>query len=148
MNKKGYTLIEMILVVAIIGILATVALPIYKKTVAHYRHTAALRMIVTDIRMIQQQSITENTSFSLTFNDSNYQLIRGEQSELKELPEGNHIIGTDFEVNSLSFNPTGEPSKGSGYIIVGDSWGNKNYIFITAATGRVKISDKPLQNGQ
>jgi prepilin-type N-terminal cleavage/methylation domain-containing protein len=146
--KKGYTVIEMILVITIIGILATLSMPIYKKTVAHYRHSSALRMIATDIRLIQQQSITENQSYGLVFNNIDYMLVHGESSESRELPEGNHIIGTDFEDNSLSFNPSGEPSKGGGTIIVGGDSGNKSYIMITPATGKVKISDEPSESGK
>lgn len=142
MYKKGYTVIEMILVVTIIGILATLSVPIYGKTVAHYRHAAALRMIATDIRMIQQQSIAENQAYGLIFNNVDYLLCRGESFEMRELPTGNYIIGTDFENNSLTFNPSGEPSKGGGTIILGGAFGNKSYIVITPATGKVKISDE------
>lgn len=148
LHKKGYTVIEMILVITIIGILATVSLPIYKKSLAHYRHSSALRMIAADIRLIQQQSITKNQSYGLVFNNIDYSLVRGENLESRELPEGNHIIGTDFEDNSLSFNPSGEPSKGGGTIIIGDASGNKSSVVVTPATGKVKISDKPSESGK
>lgn len=148
MHKKGYTVIEMILVITIIGILATLSLPIYKKSLAHYRHSSALRMIATDIRLIQQQSITENQSYGLVFNNVDYSLVRGENLELKVLPKGNHIMGTGFKDNALSFNPSGEPSKGGGTIIIGDASGNKSSVVVTPATGKVKISDKPSESGK
>jgi len=150
LHKKGYTIIELVMVISILGILATVSLPIYRESIAHYRHSMALRMIVYDIRLIQQKSISEKKSYKLIFNTNadganllhDYWLVYEENVfESRQLPDGNHVIETDFENDTLTFKPSGEPSQG-GHITVSDALGNKSYIVVAPATGRVKISDE------
>ncbi len=46
-NKKGFTLLELLVVVLIIGILASIALPQYKKAVAKSRFAEALSNLKT-----------------------------------------------------------------------------------------------------
>lgn len=146
MNKKGFTIIEIILVIALIGFLATISLPIYKKTEAHYSLLTAARMIANDIRLAQQKSITESNSYRLLFNTTagdNYQLLSvSNKSEINYLPKGIKIIRTNFTDKTLSFLPSGAPSQG-GRVVLENRFGGRRYIIVTPATGRVRISDKP-----
>lgn len=145
MNKKGFTIIEIVLVIALIGILATISLPVYKKTAAHYSLITAARMIASDIRLAQQRSITESRSYRLLFNtgSDNYQLLSvSNKSEINYLPKGIKIIRTNFTDKTLSFLPSGAPSQG-GRVVLENRFGGRRYIIVTPATGRVRISDKP-----
>ncbi|MEZ9542994.1 type IV pilin protein [Vibrio sp. 10N.286.48.C11] len=61
-NQKGFTLIELMIVVAIIGVLSAVAIPAYKSYLAKSEAATAagtLRALMTNIDMYQQ----ENNSF-------------------------------------------------------------------------------------
>jgi len=152
LRKKGYTIIELLLVISIVGILATMAIPIYGRTLAYWRHSAALRMILSDIRLIQQQTITERRTgkYMLIFvvDGTVYRLVRGESEELRQLPEGNFIFETNLQNDTLSFNPLGElsnpfkdPNKRE-TITIRDNSGNESSIVITPATGKVEIIEK------
>ena len=50
-SNKGFTLIELFIVIAIIGCLSAIALPNYLK----YKNNAMIAVAVTDIRMLEKQ---------------------------------------------------------------------------------------------
>lgn len=64
-NQKGFTLIELMVVVAIIAILAAVALPAYQAYVSRSQLTAALADINAGKSLFESQVVANNvTSFS------------------------------------------------------------------------------------
>lgn len=64
---RGFTLIEMMITVAIIGILAAVALPIYSKYVLRSQLTEALNNL-SAFRIALEQSYQDNRTYALGAN--------------------------------------------------------------------------------
>lgn len=144
LNKKGFTIVEIILVVALLGVLSTISIPIYKKTMAYYELHTAARMISTDIRLAQQRAITEGKNYLVLFDTvNNKYLIKSNSSdaELRQLPERIAIDYTSFADNTLTFSPSGAPT--AGHVGISDVYGNNLYIIVAVATGRVRISNEP-----
>ena len=70
-NNAGFTLVELMVVVAIIGILATLAVPQYKKFQAKSRQSEA-RLSVGGAYTIEQSFAAENSSYTTCLGQAGY----------------------------------------------------------------------------
>jgi len=70
-KNSGFTLIELMIVVAIIGIIAAVALPSYTSYATRGNRTEAMELL-TEIMSAQQRYATKNRTFTITSTDIGY----------------------------------------------------------------------------
>lgn len=68
-TQKGFTLVEAIIVVLIIGILTAMAIPHFQKFAANANLRAAARDLVADFSILKQRAMSENMAYKITFND-------------------------------------------------------------------------------
>jgi type IV pilus assembly protein PilA len=73
-NNSGFTLVELMVVVAIIGILASVAIPNYQKYQAKSRQSEA-KMSLVALSVAERAYVVESTTFSACLNDVGYQPV-------------------------------------------------------------------------
>lgn len=66
-NKRGFTLIEALVVIAIIGIVALAASPSSHSRVARERLIAVAEMVASDLQSARSESIKRNTPITMTF---------------------------------------------------------------------------------
>lgn len=66
-GKKGFTLMELLIVIAIIGILSAVAFPMITATLPKYRLRAAARELVIDFKKAKIEAVKRNRSVLLQF---------------------------------------------------------------------------------
>ncbi len=150
-NSKGVTLIELIVVVAIIGLLALLisgntATPMNKLTIE-----SAANMIAQDIRLTQQMALAKGDVcfFEINTRDNYYQ-IRSQQSGTYKKESIDRSIsisvngfqdpysGSSGDFKVLRYNPTGTPSTtGTITLRKGDL---VKQITVMVGTGRVKIN--------
>jgi prepilin-type N-terminal cleavage/methylation domain-containing protein len=66
-NRAGWTAIELMVAVGILGIFMTLAAVSQTRLLPHYRLAAATRQVVTDLRLLRAKAISQNDRFKMIF---------------------------------------------------------------------------------
>ncbi len=69
-NKKGYSLVEILIAIAIIGILTGIAVPQTNIWIAHYRLNGATRLVWEDLQSAKMTAIKTNQTVTVTFDSA------------------------------------------------------------------------------
>ncbi|MDI6776854.1 MAG: GspH/FimT family pseudopilin [Syntrophales bacterium] len=67
---KGFTLIELMIVIAIMGIMAAIAVPSYQTFMAQRRLNGAARQVMSDLMNARMMAVTQNRNVQVTFPTS------------------------------------------------------------------------------
>src|SRR4030067_2880440 len=120
MNKKGVTLLELIIVMVIIGIGATLLAPGISAWIPTYRLRGATRDVVSTLRKAQMKAVSLNASHQVSFDPGagSYILQRDsggiwidEQSPQLLLP--GITFNTNFDYHKAVFRPNATGSGGA-----------------------------------
>lgn len=155
MKNRGFSLVEMMIVIAIIGIVAAIAAPSFNKYRDNINLKEAARELSSEIALCKQRAVTENVHYKITFDtgENSYTAFRGGQlasdpfviSETKNL--GN--ISNQITICNITF--TGAPpqiilqprgtSSSLGSVKLRHAAIEKNAkISITNITGKINVS--------
>ena len=153
MNPRGFTFLEIIIVLAIVGILSSLAVPDLSAFTGRLRLETAARSISTDLREIKIRSILDRSNYSINFDTANklYNLpdrkaflpqgirfgfgpdVLGPPGNPLKTPDAD---GVTFPSNSANFYNQGTNSIGTIYITNDE---NLTMAISISITGRVKI---------
>lgn len=148
MNKKGVTLIELVVVMVIIAIGVTLLAPNIGAWLPNYRLRSATRDIVSTMRTAQMKAVSNNLRYQVSFTEGtgdngSYVLQRdsggfADDSPRQTLPKGITISNITFTGNNAVFNPNSTSSAGSVKLSNAKS---QRRIILNAATARVRIEN-------
>lgn len=91
MVRRGFSLIELALVVAIVGIVAAIAVPRYAEALSRYRADAAAKRLVADLESALSRAKAASASYRVTAD------LTGERlSVIGPLPDVTVVASTEF----------------------------------------------------
>jgi prepilin-type N-terminal cleavage/methylation domain-containing protein len=144
LSSRGFTLIEIIVVVALIAMLSTIILPDFKSNLRDYRLNIAARQMAQNIRLVQQKAMSEGVPWRIVFHSSsnNYKINQGFKLwKQVNLPDGVEFVYIGFSEKTLTFYPSGAAVPAGTVKLTNNS--KSLYIIVSVATGRVRISENP-----
>ena len=140
--KKGYTLIEILIVVALFSILLSICFP-NLSLFQNIREKQEISEFKKDLLFARNNAILENKRYIVYFyyDTNSYSIKTSENSptiKSKTFDHGLKLNGDKEVVGSFVFTPSGTTDN-SGTIYI-DTIKNKNYIItLTPVTGRIEI---------
>ncbi len=144
-NKKGVTLLELIVVMVIIAIGATLMAPGISSWMPHYRLRSATRDIVSTMRVAQMKAISNNLTHEVFFDPPNrsYRLqytttggVTILDGDLQVLSNG-FQLNTTFAGNIATFRPDSTITSGS--VNITNPKGSQKTIQLTGRRIRIVV---------
>ena len=144
MNKKGFTLIEIAVTLAILGILAGIAIPNYLSWNARYVFKDTARNLSSNLTLTKLSAMSRNTTITLTLQNNGgvtEYVTTASVIQTETFPADVSVYG-GLPV-SITFNAIGQrTSGGAGNQVINiDSLEQPNtrYVLTITASGKVSI---------
>ena len=134
-DKRGFTLLEMMIVVALIAILSAVAVISIKSNMPQYYLSGAARQVLTDLMLARSKAVSNNTATSVTFSSTGYS-IGGVTTDISSQFRG-VTLSTKSATGIITFYTMGTTS-GSDTITL-TSPGLTSKMIVVSAAGGVRI---------
>ena len=155
-GHAGFTLLELIVVIAIIGISLSIAIPQLSSFSQNATLRAAARELYGQFQRAKMEAIKRNETVAIVFStaghgkysiftdlDGSRTLDGGETSlGITSLPQGLLLENITFPNSSTSFTAKGRPGGDFGGVDIKDSGSGRTIRLTTTLAGYVHLADK------
>jgi prepilin-type N-terminal cleavage/methylation domain-containing protein len=144
-NERGFTLPEVLIVIAIMGILAAIAIPMWWNVVEGRNVDSAANQLVSDLRLAHTRATNQLSDWQvvLTSGGPAYQVGPASALRTRTLPDSTEVFLTSGGTLTIVFKPEGsaEPTGSSITFRVRSATDGNPYheIEINTQTSRIKV---------
>lgn len=147
---RAFSLIELVVVVFVIGVLASIAVPRFARSIARQRAEAAAGRVAADLGLARQQAVTSSASQTVTFYlASDSYILPGVQHlddshsdykvDLTVEPYVARLISADFGGDAeVVFDIYGTPDSGGEVIVAVGGW--QKTVTLDEDTGKATVN--------
>lgn len=156
MNKNGFTLAEVIVVVAILSILGSVAVPLLLRTAPNLRLREGAREVYLALQQARMEAVKRNTPVTVQFTEAScaggvpsrggsYRIFFSDAGGTERNITGNGfpadvaLCSGKGSMASAQFRPNGIPTAG-GKVVLTNSYQRNTYA-VLSLTGAIRLSD-------
>jgi len=155
-NQRGITFIELMTVVAVIGIMSAMAVPSFLSYMPKLRVKSAARDVVSQLRLARSKAVAERRPYGVSFNLGNRSMITfadtndpaSQSYSVSDSLLNADTLSNDIALNSCTyanncvvFSSTGAASTSGDLQVVTGDGSIIMSINVLASTGRVRLSE-------
>jgi len=146
-GASGFSLVELVMVVAIVGVLSAIAIPRYAGTVTRYRLDAAADRMVADLKLARRHATTSSSDVAVTVTATalNIPSIDGiddatpYHTDFSAPPYSVKIASVNLTAGGGTVTFNGHGAADTGGTIVLSLGGETRTVTLDAASGRAEV---------
>ncbi len=150
-DRAGFTLLETVVVVALVGVILVVTLPSYSSYASNQRTLAAAHTLAADLRTARQEAVTRRAPITVSFagrdgacgagSGGSYAMTHG-GSVLKRVCFPDDVEWSPAPAAPLVFESAGAPRIGASLMVRSARTDERHWVTVAADSGAV-TSDVP-----
>lgn len=146
-KEKGFTLLELMIVIMLIGVIAAIALPGFQGWMIKNRLNGAARQVMTELMETRSKAVSRNNRFRVFFINDHQYTILDDRNNNNTVDTGEPTLTRDIHADyfDVHFTATANPifyPRGTAFgttVTLRNGAGGEKRVTVSTA-GRVKIN--------